>query len=504
MVERSEQEVVRFDKLKRLREEGFNYPNNHKKYQLANVIIKEQISDPESAPRFSISGRIVQLRLMGKAAFAHIQDSSGKIQVYVRRDAIGEDAFKQFKKYDIGDIVELEGYLFLTKTEEKTLHAENLRLLSKCLIPLPEKWHGLTDVEARYRYRYVDLIANPDVRNIFKTRAGIIKEIRKFLDDRSFVEVETPVLHYVAGGATAKPFETYYNALHTPMNLRIALELPLKKLVVGGLERVYEIGRVFRNEGVSKKHNPEFTMLEFYQAYATYNDLMDTTEELISNLVKQFNGSYQLSYGDKTIDFTPPWPRLTMQESIHEIGGLSRDFNLSDLNGITAAAKAHSVELNEEDWGHALEELYDHLVEDKLINPTFITKHPFSISPLARKNDDNPEVVDRFELIVGGMELANAFSELNDPVDQRERFEAQAARKAGGDEEANDIDEDFLKALEYGLPPTGGEGIGIDRLVMLLTNAPSIRDVLLFPQLKPLSDQATEEELSDNENDSAN
>ncbi len=486
MTERSEQEQVRFAKLEKLREQGYPYPNDVQVTAHSKDILSLEVKPKEESERFTIAGRIVQVRMMGKASFCHLLDGEGKIQIYVRKNDVGDEAYDQYKEFDLGDIIEATGYAFDTKTGERTLHVESVRLLSKCLIPLPEKWHGLTDVETRYRQRYVDLIANTDARDIFRKRAKIIREIRTFLDDRQFVEVETPVLHYVAGGADAKPFETHYNALHADMNLRIALELPLKKLVVGGLERVYEIGRVFRNEGLSKKHNPEFTMLEFYQAYADFNDLMQLTEDLFVRLAKEVVGSLQVPYGDEVIDLTPPWPRLKMTDSLYEVAEIDRSYDVETLEGLVSLADDRKIELRDrDDWGRCLDDLWGELVEPKLRNPVFMTHHPFSISPLARKNLDNPQVVDRFELIIAGMEMVNAFSELNDPIDQRERFEEQAQRKAAGDEEMQDVEEDFIRALEYGLPPTGGEGIGIDRLVMLLTNSPTIRDVLLFPQLKP-------------------
>jgi lysyl-tRNA synthetase class 2 len=356
----------------------------------------------------------------------------------------------------------------------------------------------LTDIEARYRHRYVDLIANPEVRDTFRKRAQIIKEIRNFLDSRGFLEVETPVLQSVPGGADARPFNTHHNALGLDMHLRISLELPLKKLVVGGFDRVYELSRVFRNEGISTKHNPEFTMLEFYMAYATFEDLMNLSEELFTSLVRKICGGTKITFNGKEIDFAGPWPRLSMQESIHVIGGVSRDIDLSEIKNIHKVAETHKIHLPEKgDWGRCLMALWDELVEDRIVNPTFITHHPFSISPLARANDVDRKITDRFELIIAGMEASNAFSELNDAVDQRGRFESQANRKASGDQEAHDVDEDFLRALEYGLPPTAGQGIGIDRLTMLLTNSVSIRDVILFPTLKPedhhLAEEKTEE-----------
>lgn len=506
MVQRSEQELVRRAKLEKIREKRYPFPNDVQISARAADVTAAEPGEPATAQRFTIAGRIVQLRLMGKAAFAHILDASGRVQVYLKSDQIGADSFDEFKTIDIGDIISCSGYAFITKTGEKSLHVETWKLLTKSLIPLPEKWHGLTDIESRYRYRYVDLIANPEVRDTFRKRALIISGVRNFLNQRGYLEVETPILNAVASGATAKPFETHHNTLGCDMVMRIALELPLKKLVVGGFERVYEIGRNFRNEGISKKHNPEFTMLEFYQAYATFEDLMTLTEELIGELVRQLNDSLTLQYGDNQIDFTGPWKRISMKDSVTEIGGVDPKFDLDTLQGVVEAAKVHRIHLEEPgDWGRSLEALWGELVEPKLINPTFITHHPFSISPLARQNAADPKVTDRFELVVGGMELANAFSELNDPIDQRERFEAQAKRRESGDEEAPEVDEDFLRALEYGMPPTAGEGIGIDRLVMLLTNSPSIRDVVLFPQLKPLpAGEIAEEENPVSESEAGN
>lgn len=492
MVDRSEQELVRLEKLSRLRNDGYPFPNDVKlNASTVDVAEASPVTDPGKVgagtlPLLVTAGRIVAIRFMGKAAFVNILDAKGRLQAYVRLDEIGAEAYEKFKEFDIGDIIELKGLPFLTKTGEKSLWAKSARLLTKCLIPLPEKWHGLTDVEARYRHRYVDLIANTDVRETFRKRALIIREIRNFLDSRGFLEVETPVLQSVAGGADARPFNTHHNTLDLDMHLRISLELPLKKLVVGGLERVYEIGRVFRNEGISTKHNPEFTMLEFYMAYATFEDLMNLTEELFTTLVPKVCGSNKITFGDKEIDFTPPWTRLSMKESVYEIGGVSRDLDLEKLSDIHKVASIHKIHLEDkEDWGRSLMALWDELVEHKIVNPTFITHHPFSISPLARANQEDRKITDRFELIVCGMEASNAFSELNDPIDQRERFESQAKRKAAGDEEAQEVDEDFLRALEYGLPPTAGQGIGIDRLTMLLTNSISVRDVILFPTLKP-------------------
>ncbi|MCB0321117.1 MAG: lysine--tRNA ligase, partial [Bdellovibrionales bacterium] len=495
MTTRPEQEEIRFNKLQALRAAGFHYPNDAKPTIGAIDFALLEIAEPiDAQSRQVLCGRLVQVRHMGKASFAHLLDGSGKVQVYVRKDDVGEESFQLFKDFDIGDIVECKGYPFVTRTGEKTLHVESIRLLSKCLIPLPEKWHGLTDVEARYRHRYVDLIANPEVRQVFRSRAAVIREIRKVLDDNGYLEVETPVLSAVSGGAEARPFLTHYNALHEEMSLRIALELPLKKLVVGGLERVYEIGRVFRNEGLSKKHNPEFTMLEFYAAYHTFEDMMDFVEEIVSSVVVAVTGGTTIQFGDEEISFARPWKRISMVDSLYEIGGVPRSEDLNDISTVHRVGAARRCEFSEpNDWGRCIDVLWQEYVEPKLRAPTFITHHPFSISPLARRSDSTPQVVadvqvvDRFELIVAGMELSNAFSELNDPVDQRERFEGQALRKSQGVEEATDVDHDFLRALEYGLPPTGGVGIGIDRLVMLVTNSPTIRDVLLFPQLKSLS-----------------
>lgn len=486
MKERPEQEQVRFAKLEALRQGGFAFPNNIKVTATAQDVIKAEVREPQSSERLTIAGRVVQLRVMGKALFAHLLDGTGKVQIYVRKDDVGDEAYAICKELDLGDIVAVSGFPFVTKTGEKTLHADSVTMLVKSLIPLPEKWHGLTDIEARYRYRYVDLISNPEVRDVFRKRSKIIKALRNFLDSRGFLEVETPALHHIAGGANARPFKTHHNALAADMYLRIALELHLKKLVVGGIERVYEIGRVFRNEGISKKHNPEFTMVEFYQAYATFEDLMDLTEELIKAVAGDVCGELVLPWGENTINLAGSWRRLTMQESIHEIGGVGRDIDLSSIEGLHTVAASERISLEDpKDWGRCLEDVFNGLVEDKLINPTFITHHPSSISPLARRNAADPKVTDRFELFINCMEMANAFSELNDAVDQRERFEAQARRKAGGDLEAFDVDEDFLRALEHGLPPTAGEGIGIDRLVMFLTNSATIRDVVFFPQLRP-------------------
>ncbi|MCL4139054.1 UNVERIFIED_CONTAM: hypothetical protein GTU68_041081 [Idotea baltica] len=437
------------------------------------------------------------MRLMGKAAFVQIQDRSGRGQLYVRKDEVGEELFEEFKTYDLGDIITSSGRLFETKTGERTLRSATIRSLVKCLHPLPEKFHGLSDVEIRYRQRYLDLIVNPEVQNTFKSRAKIISYIRSFFEAREYIEVETPVMAPEASGAAARPFRTHHNALGVDLSLRIALELPLKKLVVGGMERVYELSRVFRNEGISTEHNPEFTMLEFYQAYATYQDLMDLTEDLLSGLCQDLHASTELNFKEQEISFAKPFARLSMKDSIHEIGGVSKDFDLESLESVQQAAASVGLEDFGDitDYGKALYELFDQYVESKIVNPTFITAHPKSVSPLARPSLDDPRFTDRFELMVAGMELANAFSELNDAEDQAERFAEQLKLKEAGDEEAMGLDWDFITALEYGLPPTAGQGIGIDRLVMLMTDSASIRDVILFPTLKPQA-KATADEQS--------
>lgn len=483
-LERSEQEQVRLQKLRGI--QGYAYPNDVCVTALASEIrqLAESGAGPEN--KQTIAGRIMALRHMGKAAFFHIQDRSGRIQVYLKQDEIGAEAFEKFKTFDLGDIVECSGYPFKTKTGEPSLHAGSIRFLVKCLHPLPEKWHGLSDIETRYRQRYLDLIVTEESRDAFIKRSKIVAEVRRFFDERDYLEVETPVLTSLASGAAAKPFITHHNTLDMKLFLRIALELPLKRLVVGGLDRVYEIGRVFRNEGISTSHNPEFTMLEFYQAYATYHDLMDLTEELVVRLCDRVVGSRQVAFGEKQIDYTPPWKRLTMIDAIHELGGLPRSFDLNTQTGVKEAAKnfgVHGVE--GASYGKTLFEIFDQKVQSAIVNPVFITQHPTEVSPLARPNLENPRFTDRFELFVAGIEMANAFSELNDSEDQRRRFESQLDLKNKGDQEAMDLDEDFITALEYGLPPTAGEGIGIDRLVMLLTGNTSIRDVILFPLMRP-------------------
>lgn len=472
-------------------ESGVNPFANDFHVSHSTAYVAEQHADDDtetlqnSPTEYTLAGRIMARRDFGKAAFLQLQDGSGRFQIYVAKNQIGEENFELFRKFDIGDIIGVVGTPFRTKTDELSLRASGVRILTKSLLPLPEKWHGLTDVETRYRQRYLDLIVNPDVREVFRKRSRIVSLIRNFMVDRDYLEVETPMMHPVAGGATAKPFTTHHNTLKMDLFLRIAPELYLKRLVVGGYDRVFEINRNFRNEGISIQHNPEFTMMEFYQAYANYNDLMDFTEELISHVAKEVCGSFVIPYGGKEVDLTPPWDRLTLKESIVKYGQVEMEV-LGDRDKSLAYAEKLGLELDKKiGHGKLLAEIFDVVVEPKLWQPTFITEYPTEISPLSRKNDANPDVVDRFELFIVGRELANAFSELNDPIDQKERFLGQLEEKAAGDDEAHEMDEDYIRALEYGLPPTAGEGIGIDRLVMLLTDSASIRDVILFPQLRP-------------------
>ena len=436
----------------------------------------------------AIAGRLMSKRGMGKAMFCDLQDGQGRIQIYVRIDELGEEAFAKFKKVDIGDIVGVEGEVFRTKRGEISVKAHSVTLLSKSLLPLPEKFHGLTDRETRYRQRYVDLIMNPEVRRAFVIRSKFIQHVRSFLDNRGYMEVETPVLNTISGGATARPFITHHNTLDIDMYMRIATELPLKRLVVGGMERVYEIGRIFRNEGMDPKHNPEFTTVELYEAYADFNDMMDLFEDLLSSAADKILGTYDVEWQGEKISLAPGWPRLTMAEAVQKYTGL--DFMaVSDDAEAVAMAKSIGVELPgtaDPTWGNALYECFDQKVEEKLIQPTFITMHPVDVSPLAKRSPKDPRLTERFELFICHSEMGNAFSELNDPIDQRGRFQKQVELRAKGDDEAGMMDEDYITALEYGLPPTGGLGIGIDRCVMLLTNSDSIRDVILFPTMKPL------------------
>ena len=435
-----------------------------------------------------IAGRIVGKRVMGKASFMHLLDRDGKIQVYVKRDDVGTDEYADFKKYDIGDIVGVTGFVFRTQTGEVSVHAKAIVLLSKSLLPLPEKFHGLKDQDLRYRQRYVDLIVNPEVKRNFVIRSQFIKFLRNYLDNMNYIEVETPVLNTIAGGAAARPFVTHHNTLDIDMYMRIATELPLKRLIVGGMDRVYEVGRIFRNEGMDPKHNPEFTTVELYQAYADFHNMMDIAEGILSGAAKALHGTYTLAWLGETIDLTPGWRRLTMVDAVKEYVGI--DFGaITDDAEAVAAAKAQGVELApaaEKTWGNALYACFDQKVEEKLIQPTFITMYPVEVSPLTKRSPADPRLTERFELFICHSELANAYSELNDPLDQRERFVKQAEQRQRGDDETEMLDEDFLTALEYGMPPTGGMGMGIDRCVMLMTGADTIRDVLLFPTMKPL------------------
>ena len=489
MEELSELLLQRRRKVNDLWAAGINpYPNDYKpEHTSADLVAAfgevEQIDAPDA--EFSLAGRIIARRSFGKAAFIQLQDRKGRIQIYVRKDDLGEEMFAQFESFDIGDIIAASGFPFRTKTGELSVHAKMVRLLVKSLLPLPEKFHGLTDVETRYRQRYVDLIVNPESREIFIKRSRIVNLIRSFMSSRDFLEVETPMMQQIPGGATARPFITHHNALDMELYLRIAPELYLKRLVVGGFDRVFEINRNFRNEGISVRHNPEFTMMEFYQAYATFEDLMDFTEELFCHVAEQVLGALDFTYQGLEISFQRPWRRLTVKEAILEYGDIDVK-SLDDRDLVLAYARSIGLDHLTDDisYGKLLMEVFEEVAEHKLIQPTFVTAYPTEVSPLSRKNDHDPEIVDRFELMIGGREIANAFSELNDPVDQKERFLAQVAEKDKGDEEAHYMDEDYVRALEYGLPPTAGEGIGIDRLVMLLTDSASIRDVILFPQLR--------------------
>ena len=483
---------ARRDKLSELQQTG-NDPFFITKYDVDkhSTDIKDNFEKLDGKS-VNIAGRLMSKRVMGKASFCHVQDLTGKIQAYVARDSVGEDEYKAFKKLDIGDIVGVTGTVFKTQTGEISIHATDVVLLSKSLKPLPEKFHGLTDTDTRYRQRYVDLIMNEDVKDTFVKRSRIITEIRKFLDGQGFIEVETPMLVSNAGGAAARPFNTHYNALDEDVKLRISLELYLKRLIVGGLERVYEIGRVFRNEGVDTRHNPEFTLMELYQAYTDYHGMMDLTENMFRYLAQTVCGSTTIPYAEAMIDLGKPFERITMVEAIKKYSGV--DFNkVETTKEAKALAKEKKIEFEERHTrGDIINLFFEEFVEEKLIQPTFVMDHPIEVSPLTKKKPGDPRYVERFELFIYGREMANAYSELNDPIDQRERFKAQEAAFAAGDDEANHTDEDFLNALEIGMPPTGGIGYGIDRLVMLLTNSPAIRDVLLFPTMKSL-DKKNEE-----------
>ena len=510
--EQTEEEVhelkrIRMEKLEKLKAEGKNpFEITSFDYNIKNAEIRKQYSEleanltaqcgddaealkaalDENRINVKIAGRIMTWRNMGKANFIDVRDSTDRMQVYVRMNDIGEEQFKEFKTWDMGDIVGVEGFVFKTRTGEITVHAQKITLLSKSLLPLPEKWHGLKDQDTRYRQRYVDLIVNPEVAETFRKRSKIIAAIRRYLDAQGFIEVETPMLVANAGGASARPFETHYNALDEDVRLRISLELYLKRLIVGGLDRVYEIGRVFRNEGVDTKHNPEFTLMELYQAYTDYHGMMDLTENMYRYVAQTVLGTTTISYNGIEMDLGKPFERITMVDAVKKYSGV--DWNeIKAIEEARAAADAHHIEYEQRHKkGDILNLFFDEFVEEHLVQPTFIMDHPVDISPLTKKKPDKPEYTERFELFITGREMANAYSELNDPVDQRQRFEAQEEMKRLGDEEANSIDEDFLRALEIGMPPTGGIGFGIDRLVMLLTDSSAIRDVLLFPTMKTL------------------
>lgn len=479
---------IRHEKLAALKESG-NDPFLITKFDFDNdsANIKTNFHELEGKT-VKIAGRIIARRIMGKASFVGLSDSTGKIQLYVKRDDVGEDVYAAFKKWDIGDIVGVEGFVFKTQTEEISVHATSITLLSKSLLPLPEKFHGLKDNDLRYRQRYVDLIVNPEVKNNFVVRSKFIKFMRNYLDNMNYIEVETPVLNTIVGGAAARPFVTHHNTLNIPMYMRIATELPLKRLIVGGMDRVYEIGRIFRNEGMDPKHNPEFTTVELYQAYADFHDMMDIAEGIIAGAAKEILGTYELEWLGEKIDLTPGWRRLTMVDAVKEYAGV--DFGaITDDAEAVAAAEAIGVELAEtadKTWGNALYACFDQRVEEKLIQPTFITMYPVEVSPLTKASPEDPRLTERFELFVCHSELANAYSELNDPIVQRERFMKQLELRDRGDDEAEMLDEDFLTAMEYGMPPTGGMGMGIDRVVMLLTGADTIREVICFPTMKPL------------------
>ena len=480
----SELRKVRLEKMEELKSLGLDpFGHRFERNAFTKPIVDEFEQWENQTAR--VAGRIMSKRRHGKAGFAHLQDISGRIQLYFRADDLGEAQYDLYKKMDMGDLVGIEGQVFKTQKGEISIHVSDLVYLSKSLHPLPEKWHGLKDVELRYRQRYVDLIVNPEVKEVFIKRSQVVKEIRNYLDSKGFLEVETPMMQPIPGGATARPFITHHNALDTDLYLRVAPELYLKRLLVGGLEKVYEINRNFRNEGVSTRHNPEFTMLELYQAYADYEDMMELTEELISRAAFKVNGSMQVEFEGQIIDFSTPWKRVQMLDAIKEHTGL--DFRtISDDE--TARTQARSLGLEVDDTasrGEIINEVFEARVEEQLIQPTFVYGHPVEISPLAKRNREHPELTDRFEVFIMQREIANAFSELNDPIDQKQRFMKQAAKRAGGDAEAHMMDEDYIAALEYGMPPAGGLGIGIDRLVMLITGSPSIRDVILFPTLRP-------------------
>ncbi|CAM3970443.1 lysine--tRNA ligase [Mesobacillus zeae] len=488
--ELNDQLQVRREKMDAFRERGLDpFGKRFERTHMTNELVskygeleKEEIESGNVSVK--IAGRIMTKRGKGKAGFAHIKDLTGQIQIYVRQDSVGEEQYSIFNESDLGDLIGVEGTLFKTKVGELSIKVSEFVFLAKALRPLPDKFHGLKDVEQRYRQRYLDLIVNDESRETFIKRSKIIQSMRRYLDDNGYLEVETPMMHAIAGGASARPFVTHHNALDMTLYMRIAIELHLKRLIVGGLEKVYEIGRVFRNEGVSTRHNPEFTMIELYEAYADFNDIMALTENLIAHIAQEVCGSTTIQYGEYEIDLKPQWKRLHIVDAIKEYSRVDfwKEMSTEEARQL---AKEHGVEVTEHMlYGHIVNEFFEQKVEEKLIQPTFIYGHPVEISPLAKKNDEDPRFTDRFELFIVAREHANAFTELNDPIDQKERFEAQLVEKEQGNDEAHDMDEDYIEALEYGMPPTGGLGIGIDRLVMLLTNSPSIRDVLLFPQMR--------------------
>lgn len=487
-----DQYETRKAKLAELRQQGVAFPNDFKRDSLAANIHQafnawDHDALEKSPQKVKVAGRMMLRRLMGKASFAHLQDSSGRIQIYLKENELPEGCYEHFKHWDIGDILGVEGTLFKTKTGELSIKADHVHLLSKALRPLPDKFHGIADQELRYRQRYLDLIVNEETRRVFAIRAKTVEKLRQFLNERGYMEVETPMMHPIPGGALARPFITHHNTLDMQLYLRIAPELYLKRLVVGGLEKVYEINRCFRNEGLSTRHNPEFTTLEFYEAYADYRDLMDLTEVLMRYLAQEVLGTLQVPYQGDRYDFAKPFQRFTIPEAILHFNPSIKASELNTLSGARSIADHLKIPLNKTDGlGKIHVEIFEKTVEHQLKDPTFITSHPTEVSPLARCNDQNPDIVDRFELYIGGRELANGFSELNDPEDQAQRFLNQAQAKSAGDLEAMHYDADYVTALEYGLPPTAGEGIGIDRLVMLLTDSPSIRDVLLFPLMRPV------------------
>ncbi|WP_206165153.1 lysine--tRNA ligase [Mammaliicoccus sciuri] len=490
--EMNDQMLVRREKLQELRDLGIDpfgkkfvrSGDSKSLHQEWDEFSKEELHDKEDESAVAIAGRLMTKRGKGKAGFAHVKDITGQIQIYVRKDQVGDEQFEIWKHADLGDIVGVKGVMFKTNTGELSVKAKEFTVLTKSLRPLPDKYHGLQDIEQRYRQRYLDLITSEESTKTFITRSQIIQEMRTYLNNKGFLEVETPMMHQIAGGASARPFVTHHNALDATLYMRIAIELHLKRLIVGGLEKVYEIGRVFRNEGVSTRHNPEFTMIELYEAYADYNDIMDLTESMVAAIAEKVLGSTTVQYGEESIDLAPNWRRWHMVDAVKEYTGVDFYEVKTDEEAHTLA-KEYNIEVEDRmTYGHILNEFFEQRVEEKLIQPTFIYGHPIEISPLAKKNPEDPRFTDRFELFIVGREHANAFTELNDPIDQRERFEAQMKEKDQGNDEAHEMDDDFIEALEYGMPPTGGLGIGIDRLVMLLTNSASIRDVLLFPYMR--------------------